>query len=108
MKLEEALEYTDKKLDEGHKSDGCTLAPDMGIKKFCRMHDMLRRFAPVSAARADNLLFQGIMTKGWHYLPVASVYWIAVRAQSAFNLDPMAMAGFGGIILVAGLLAYFG
>jgi len=76
MNLKEALIFTETKLASGEKSDGCTMAPDMGIHKFCVMHDMLRRFNPVSGLQARNLLFQGIMTKGVHYLPVAIIYWI--------------------------------
>lgn len=108
MNLQEALEYTDEMLRKGHESDGCTMAPDLGISRFCRMHDMLRRFKPVSATRADSLFFKGIMTKGWRYLPVAVLYWLFVRTQSALNMDPVAMMGFSGFILVMVLLWNFG
>ncbi len=81
MDLQEAMEFTQQKLDEGHKTDGCTYAPDLGIKKFCVMHDMLRRFKPVSAFRADNLFFQGIISKSILYLPIAIIYWVAVRGS---------------------------
>lgn len=78
--LNDALEWSYEMTLAGHKSDGCTFAPDMGIRDFCRMHDFLRRLKPVDALRADNLFFQGIMTKGIRYLPIAVIYWVAVRA----------------------------
>jgi hypothetical protein len=84
MTLDGALAFTEEKLREGAKSDGCTMAPDLGIKKFCVMHDMLRRFKPVSAARADKLFFDGIMTKGLRYLPIAITYYLAVRITYPF------------------------
>lgn len=79
MNLNDALEWAHQKFLEGHRSDGCTFAPDLGIKKFCYMHDFLRRFKPVDALRADNLFFQGIISKGVRYLPVAVIYWCGVR-----------------------------
>ncbi len=80
MKLEEALEYSRKKLSYGERSDGCTFAPNLGIKKWCIMHDMLRRFKPVTASEADRLFLEGIKTKGYRYYPVAYIYYIAVVA----------------------------
>lgn len=81
MDLDEALGFAQKKITEGHKSDGCTYSPDLGIRRYCVMHDMLRRFSPVSSFEADNLFFKGIMTKGWKYFLVAALYWIVVRLQ---------------------------
>lgn len=95
MGLDEAIAYAAHKVNNGVKSDGCTFSPELGINKFCVMHDMLRRFAPpnpvdpMTAFEADNLFFQGIMTKGWRYLPVAVFYWCAVRLEHYI--------GFGGI-----------
>lgn len=82
MTLDQALRYAQQKLNEGHESDGCTMAPDLGIKQFCIMHDFLRRFKPVTTWRADKLFFQGIMTKGRRYFPIAVTYWAAVRVAS--------------------------
>lgn len=78
MNLSEAIIYTDKRLSEGHESDGCTYAPDLGIKKWCVMHDMLRRFTPIPAYEADILLMEGIKSKGYRYYPIAYLYYIAV------------------------------
>lgn len=82
MNLQEALTFSAKKQAEGHRSDGCTFAPDLGIRKFCVMHDMLRRFKPVSAFEADKLFYKGIMSKGVRYFPVAVLYFVAVRIAS--------------------------
>lgn len=88
MTLSEALRFTDLKLKEGFQSDGCTFAPELGIKKFCVMHDCLLKFRPSEAGyylvkmtrlEADNLLFKGICTKGVRYYPVAVIYWLACR-----------------------------
>lgn len=84
MNLDQALMFTQEKLNEGAKSDGCTFAPDLGIRQFCIMHDFLRRYKPVSTLRADNLFYEGIMTKGLRYFPVAVIYWIGVRIGSLF------------------------
>lgn len=86
MNLEEALAFTKSKEKGGYRSDGCTLAPDLGIRKFCVMHDFLRVFEPVTALQADNLFFKGIMTKGLRYFPVAVVYWTAVRLAYVLNI----------------------
>ena len=98
LTLEEAMQYTDDMLAQGHKSDGCTMAPDMGINRFCRMHDMLRRFKPVSALQADNLFFQGIVTKGPRYYPIAVIYWLAVRIE---HLSPLSMAATFGVAFMS-------
>jgi len=79
MNLEEALKYTENKIALGVKSDGCTLAPDLGIFKWCEMHDMLRVFKPISAWEADKHLFNGIRSEGIKYLPIAIIYWVVVR-----------------------------
>ena len=108
MDLEAALLYTQQKINEGNKSDGCTLAPDLGIKHFCVMHDMLRRFKPVSAFRADNLFFQGIITKGFRYYPVAVIYWLAVRWVAITRGSPAPSMGLLGFIVGVILLAVYG
>ena len=81
MNLIGALTFSREKQSKGFKSDGCTFAPELGIKKFCQMHDALRAFAPVTPREADALLFEGIKSKGKLYLPVAALYWLAVRFQ---------------------------
>lgn len=78
MTLTQALGFTDLKLSEGHESDGCTYAPDLGIKRFCVMHDFLRRFKPIPAKDADKLFLEGIKSAGWYYYPVAYIYYLAV------------------------------
>lgn len=86
MNLTEALRFTDAKKAAGWRSDGCTMAPELGIKKFCEMHDALRIFSPVSAWEADKLFFKGITTKGIRYYPVAMIYWVAVRIIYVLNI----------------------
>ena len=78
MTLANALLFSKQMLASGHTSDGCTLAPDLGIKRFCVMHDFLRRFKPVSPERADKLFLQGIKSAGWYYYPIAYIYYLAV------------------------------
>ncbi len=80
MILAEAIRYSDAKILQGNKSDGCTFAPDLGIEKWCIMHDMLRRFKPVTASEADRLFLEGIKTKGYRYYLIAYIYYIAVVA----------------------------
>ncbi len=87
MTLDQALKITDIKVKElkektGQEFDGCTLAPELGIHKFCIMHDALRHFQLVSDFESDNLFFKGIMTKGVRYFPIACLYWTAVRIVS--------------------------
>lgn len=85
MNLEEALDFTAEMLRKGFKSDGCTLAPDLGIKRFCQMHDVLWGTRVVSARKADDLFYEGIMTKGKRYFPIAVIYWLAVRAHALIS-----------------------
>ena len=82
MNLDEAMRFTGSRKAEGFRSDGCTLAPDLGIKEFCEMHDALKVYKPVTAFEAGNLFFKGICSKGYRYWPVAVVYWSAVQIQS--------------------------
>ena len=97
MNLIEAISYTEDKVNNhGFKSDGCTFAPDLGIVKFCEMHDCLRAFKPVSTAESDKLFFEGICTKGIRYYPIAIVYFIAVRLQG--------LVGWAGVSIIAILL----
>ena len=104
MNLKEALAFTESKVAEGFRSDGCTFAPDLGIMKFCEMHDALRQLAPVTAFEADNLFFKGICTKGARYWPVACIYWLFVRAQSVLGTGGTVSA----VILLSFLtIAYF-
>ena len=107
MNIQEALSFTEIKIKNGAISDGCTYAPDLGIKKWCVMHDMLRRFKPVSALEADNLFFKGIMTKGFRYIPIAAIYWLAVRYFSLFKDKTAPAVSFLILITTIGLLAYF-
>lgn len=87
MNLKDALEYTKEKEKIGeYIFDGCTFAPDLGIYKFCIMHDTLRTYKPVSAWEADKLFFEGICTKGIRYYPVAVVYWSVVRITYILNI----------------------
>ena len=106
MNLEQATIYTDKKLSNGEKSDGCTFAPNLGIKKWCIMHDMLRRFKPVSALEADNLFFKGILSEGKKYTPVAMIYWLAVRWTSMLGGNPLPATILLLLITSISLLAY--
>ena len=85
MNLEQAIEFTRQRLEEGFQSDGCTYSPDLGITHFCHMHDALLAYKPVTRLQADNLFFQGICTKGIRYYPVAVIYWVAVRAFTLFE-----------------------
>jgi len=103
MNLEEALEWSHQKFLEGHRSDGCTMAPDLGIKRFCYMHDFLIRFKLVTRKDADNLFFQAIMTKGWRYVPVAILYWLFVRGQGLSGLQP---AGFAASLAFTGMVSF--
>ena len=103
MNLNEAIEYRDKKVKEGYRSDGCTAAPDLGITEWCVMHDVLRSFNPVSSLEADNLFFKGICTKGKRYYPVAAIYWVSVRTQSYIGFEGIAILG---IATVVGILAW--
>ena len=75
MNIKQALAFADNKLSEGHKSDGCTFAPEFGLTKWCVMHDMLRRFCPVSPAEADKLFLEGMKTEGLRYYPIAYLYY---------------------------------
>lgn len=86
MNLIDALAFTEQKRLQGHKFDGCTLAPDFGIKKWCDMHDALRRFRVVPNKDADILLFKGIWSEGVRYWPIAVLYFIAVRAAYFLRL----------------------
>ena len=84
MTLEEALARLDSKVAEGWSSkDHCTFAPNLGIKRFCDMHDCLcehlKEFG-ITRRQADKLFYQAIKTKGWRYYPVAYLYWTMVRA----------------------------
>lgn len=80
MNLKEAEKYRDVMLARGHKSDGCTLAPEIGAK-CCKMHDLLRRIQPdgMTAAQADKLLFQCMWSRGGFVALMAPVYWLGVR-----------------------------
>lgn len=98
MDIEEALKYAAARKAEGFRSDGCTFAPDMGITKFCEMHDALRVHKPVTALEADNLFFKGICSKGLRYWPVACIYWSGVRLQS--------WLGTGGVVSAVVLTAF--
>jgi len=106
LTLEGALEWAHHKFLEGHKSDGCTMAPDLGIKRFCYMHDFLIRFKAVTRARADNLFFQGIWSKGWRYYPVAILYWLFVRAQGLSGLQPGGFAAALAFTAMVSFMAY--
>lgn len=89
MNLDEAMAYTKKMEAEGkYRFDGCTFAPELGIHKFCIMHDTLRVYQPngMSAWGADKLFFQGICSKGFRYYPVAVIYWSAVRLLFILNI----------------------
>ncbi len=86
MDLKEAKAFRDKKVKEGNKSDGCTAALDLGIKEWCVMHDMLRRFKPVTAFQADNLFFKGICTEGKRYWLIACIYWLGVRIPNLLGI----------------------
>ena len=101
MNLAEARTFSREKQSKGFKSDGCTFAPELGIKEFCIMHDALRVFAPVTPREADDLFFEGIRSKGQHYLPVAVAYWLAVRFQYIVGGTAPAI----GILVVGGFLA---
>ena len=105
MTLDEALQFAHQKYLEGHKSDGCTYAPDLGIKKFCYMHDFLIRFRRVSRLEADNLFFKGITSKGPRYLPVAVIYWLAVRWVAATGGQPGPSFGLAAFLLAVAALA---
>ena len=107
MNLKEALKYTDLKIRTGEKSDGCTYAPDLGIKEWCVMHDMLRRFKPISSFEADNLFFKGIMTKGFRYLPIAILYWLLVRWVAMLGGQPLPSPILLVLLTSIGLFAYF-
>ena len=101
MTLQGALLFMLEKLQEGFKSDGCTYAPELGLTRFCVMHDVLLHYKPISTRDADRLFFKGIMTKGWHYFPVACIYWSFVRMAAMFkyHYTPMVMIGlFIGLI----------
>jgi hypothetical protein len=104
MNISEAIKFTDAKLASGERSDGCTLVPDFGIRKWCVMHDMLRRFAPVPALEADNLYFKGIWSEGVLYWPIAIIYWLGVRLQYYVGTP-----GIIGIVFMTSFisLAYF-
>ena len=75
MNLNHAVQYAKDKLAEGYKSDGCTFAPDFWIKECCVTHDMLRRFQPVTPARADFIYLLHMLKK---LFPLAPIYYIAV------------------------------
>lgn len=79
MKLKEAIKYKDEKLLEGHKSDGCTFAPDFWIKECCQTHDFLIRFRKVSSFRADWIYFLLMLKK---LFPLAPIYYIAVSIRT--------------------------
>ena len=85
--LEWALKFTEVKLAEGFKSDGCTFFPELGIKRFCQMHDALWRFNPfgITKLRSDILFVKGICTKGPRYYPVAAIAFIGVRIGALFR-----------------------
>lgn len=89
MTLEEALLYSLSCENLGHKSDGCTFAPDLAITKYCKMHDYLIRFNKVKRSEADKLLFAGIWTKGGKYKLIAILYYIAVRWTSFCGGQPL-------------------
>ena len=101
MNLLEAKKFTNAKLASGERSDGCTLVPDFGIREWCVMHDMLRRFEPVSALEADNLYFKGICSEGKLYWPVAIVYWPGVRLQYYIGTP-----GVVGLVFLSSFVAF--
>lgn len=76
MTLEEAKAYALLKLEQGNKSDGCTswLAPKGNHVECCKMHDMLRRFGPVSRFEANRHLRTCMIEKKRPIL--AWIYWI--------------------------------
>lgn len=86
MTLNEFIEYGDKKLAEGEMSDGCTFSPDFGISIWCKRHDMVRRFKPISASEADKHFFDGIKSEGLKYYPIAYIYYIFVVIARKINL----------------------
>lgn len=108
MNLAEALVFSREKQSTGFKPDGCTFAPELGITKFCDMHDALRVFEPVSPERADELFFEGIKSKGARYLPVAYAYWWGVRFQHKVGgtLNAVVILGFVAFVSTIGVLAY--
>lgn len=108
MMLQNALRWAKQIETNGAKSDGCTWAPELGLSKFCKMHDFLIRFKKVSRFEADNLFFKGIMTKGWLYLPVAVSYYLAVRWVAICGGSFPVAASSAGLALAIGLLWGFG
>ena len=87
MKLSEARKFTKEMLDNGHKSDGCTLAPDFWIKECCQMHDMLIRFKPACEKTGKKITnWEG----DWLYFlfmcrrlfVLAPIYYIAVTLRT--------------------------
>ena len=87
MDLDQALEITYDALRRGFRSDGCTFAPELGIRRFCQMHDVLIAHNLVTRREADDLFYKGIMTKGKRYFPIAVIYWLAVRFHAVLTRD---------------------
>ena len=83
--LEESLFWAHALYLAGERTDGCTFAPDFGIKRFCHMHDFLWRYLPMSPRKCDKLFRESILTKGPRYFIVAWLYWIAVRATYLYR-----------------------
>lgn len=77
MNLVQAKEFANTKLASGAKSDGCTLAPEVGAS-CCRIHDMLRRFLPegLTPAEADKLFLECMIEKG--YPIIGRIYYWAI------------------------------
>lgn len=77
MNLSQAKEFSENKLGDGNKSDGCTFAPEVGAS-CCRMHDMLRRFLPegLTPAEADKLFLECMLEKG-HSI-IGRIYYLVI------------------------------
>ena len=77
MNLEQAKQFTELKLGEGNKSDGCTFAPEVGAS-CCRLHDMLRRFLPegITPDDADKLFLACMVEKG-HPI-IGRIYYLVI------------------------------
>jgi hypothetical protein len=64
-------------------SDGCTLAPDLNIRRCCERHDYYYRhsgkfrYCSVTRREADRLLLDCMQAQDYRFL--AWVYWAAVR-----------------------------
>lgn len=107
MDHKKAIEWADKKLTNGGKTNGgCTMSPDFNFKECCKRHDVMINYNQgITDREADRYLRKCIIDHG--YPVIAWIYWVWVRLSNNIGgaLNAAAITGFFILFL---LLYYFG